>query len=300
MSSDRDTKRVVRSWMEEGVTALPERVLASVLDQLPATPQRRAIWWPAPRIADMNTFVKIAIAAAAVVVVAVVSINLLPAGGGLGGSGTAVSPSPSPSPTAQPSPSPSATPMAADVLDETIAAHARYSVTVQGVRLSFNVSTFGWESHGRPYISKSVRGPQGAEAIIFWASFPEGVSADPCARLLGPSVGPSAADLAGAVLTAAGTELVTGPSDVIVGGRSAKHLVLTVLEDVGCDPGYFYSWDPFLWGALWPDTMAGDTVWVWIVDVDGALLFIAGETKPDAGSELEEEIQQIVNSIQFE
>ena len=27
MSSDRDTTRIVRSWLDEGVTALPDRVL---------------------------------------------------------------------------------------------------------------------------------------------------------------------------------------------------------------------------------------------------------------------------------
>ena len=65
MSTDRDVTRIVRSWLEEGVTALPDRVLDTVLDQLPATPQRRA-WWPARRLREMNNFAKFAIAAAAV------------------------------------------------------------------------------------------------------------------------------------------------------------------------------------------------------------------------------------------
>ena len=37
MSTDRDVTRIVRSWLEEGVTALPDRVLDAVLDQVPAT-----------------------------------------------------------------------------------------------------------------------------------------------------------------------------------------------------------------------------------------------------------------------
>ena len=53
MHTDRDTTRLVRSWLEEGATALPDRVLDAVLDQVPATPQRRS-WWPARRSADMN------------------------------------------------------------------------------------------------------------------------------------------------------------------------------------------------------------------------------------------------------
>ena len=44
MSSDRDTTRIVRSWLEEGVTELPDRVLDAVLDELPATHQRRVTW----------------------------------------------------------------------------------------------------------------------------------------------------------------------------------------------------------------------------------------------------------------
>jgi len=99
MSTDRDTTRIVRSWLEEGVTALPDRVLDTVLDQVPATPQRRS-WWPAWRFAEMNTYAKLAITAAALVVVVVVGYNLLPGTGGYGGR-------PTPVPSLAPSTSPS-------------------------------------------------------------------------------------------------------------------------------------------------------------------------------------------------
>jgi hypothetical protein len=46
-------------------------------------------------------------------------------------------------------------------------------------------------------------------------------------------------------------------------------------------------------------TDVGTTIRVWIVEVDGKRLFIAGETHAD-GSELGREIQAIVDSIQFE
>jgi hypothetical protein len=84
MSTDRDVTRIVRSWLDEGVTALPDRVLDAVLDQLPATPQRRA-WWPAWRFPLMNKTVRIALVAAAVVVIAVVAFNLLPGSPAPGG-----------------------------------------------------------------------------------------------------------------------------------------------------------------------------------------------------------------------
>jgi hypothetical protein len=99
MSTDRETTRVVRSWLDEGVTKLPDRVLDLVLDQVPATPQRRS-GWSAWRSFGMNTYAKLAAAAAAVVLVAVVGYQFLPRNGGPGGP-PAVSPSPSPKVLAQ-------------------------------------------------------------------------------------------------------------------------------------------------------------------------------------------------------
>jgi hypothetical protein len=186
-----------------------------------------------------------------------------------------------------------------------VSSTGRLSRVVEGVPLSFRVPAAGWEPFGTISINKSIVGPQGAEAIIFWTSFPDGDDAhpddaDPCDNLLSPPVGPTASDLAAAVSTAPGTELVAGPSDVTVGGLPAKHVVLTVRDDVGCDPGYFYTWQDMWWGALWPMTGVGDTIRVWIVDVRGTLVFIEAETNEQADSDLEREIQQIVGSIRFD
>jgi hypothetical protein len=91
MSTDRETTRIVRSWLDQGVTVLPDRVLDAVLDQLPATPQRRR-FWSARRSTSMNLSAKLAAAAAAFVVVAVVGYQLLPGRGP--GSGATLAPSP--------------------------------------------------------------------------------------------------------------------------------------------------------------------------------------------------------------
>ncbi len=121
---------------------------------------------------------------------------------------------------------------------------------VDGVPFSFRVPPAYWESSpgsdARAWprdfsLNKSIVGPQGAEAIIFWTSFPNSSQADPCAKLLIPPAGAAAADLADAVASTPGTELVTGPSNVTLGGRPAKHVVLTVHEDRGCDPGFFFT-----------------------------------------------------------
>jgi hypothetical protein len=190
----------------------------------------------------------------------------------------------------------------------------RITVTEKGVTFSFRVpKTVGWSgwerfrslrtdtSPGGPIsINKSIVGPQGAEASIYWTSFPDGDYADPCVRLLSPPVGASAADLAAAVSTAPGTKLVKGPSDVALGGRPAKHVVVAVRENVGCDPGFFYTWRDVELGALWPTTSVGDTIRVWIVDVDGVRLFIAAATTEQATPALGKEILRIIRSIRFD
>jgi hypothetical protein len=197
-------------------------------------------------------------------------------------------------------PSPTTTP---EGIGPIALAIGRQRVIVDGVAFSFEATTAGWERFGDISINKSIEGPQGAEAMIFWTSFPDGDHADPCDNLLHPRggpPGPSAAGLAAAVAEAPGTDLVEGPSDDTLGGRAAKHVVLTVREELRCDPGFFYMWKDVEAGALWPHTAVGVTIDVWIVDVSGTRLFIEAETTRQAGRELEREVQQIVGSIRFE
>jgi hypothetical protein len=105
MSADRDVERIVRSWMDEGVTKLPDRVLDLVLNQIPATPQRRASWL-ARRSPPMNTYARLGLIAAAVLAVAIVGIGLF-------GRTTNVGPTTSPTPSASSSlpPSPGSSPL---------------------------------------------------------------------------------------------------------------------------------------------------------------------------------------------
>ena len=105
---------------------------------------------------------------------------------------------------------------------------------------------------------------------------------------------------AAAVAALPATDLVSAPTDVTVGGRAAIRLGFIVLDDVGCDPGFIYAWDPPLGGAIWRTPEPGDTVVVWLVNVDGTVLVIAGETRANAGAGVQGEIEQIVTSIRFD
>jgi hypothetical protein len=190
-------------------------------------------------------------------------------------------------------------------------ARGTVSRTVEGVRLTLTVPRTGWgpgpleviggkaRAHSL-YISKNTIPPQDAEAVIFWTGFHDGGEAVPCAKLLGSASGGSTADLAAAIARAPGTERVSGPSRVTVGGRSAQQVVLTVREDLGCAPGYFFSWRFRMGGAFWEKTNVGDTIRVWIVDLNGTRLFIEAETHKQAGRNLEQEITKIVGSIRFD
>ncbi|MGZ8630763.1 MAG: hypothetical protein ACXWZF_07315 [Actinomycetota bacterium] len=143
--------------------------------------------------------------------------------------------------------------------------------------------------------------------MIYWSSFPDGGYldpyghyADPCVHLLSPPIGPSPADLAAAVSTAPGIQLLTGPSDVRLGGYPAKLLMLTVRDGNSCEPGFFYSWQDEMGGPLLPRTPVGATMRVWIVRVDGTRLFIGAVTTPQASPDLEHEVEQIIRSIHFD
>jgi hypothetical protein len=168
------------------------------------------------------------------------------------------------------------------------------------------------------FISKSTVGGQRAEAVIFWTGFPAGGEADLCTAVVSPAIGPSTDALARVMARAPGTKLVEGPTRLTVGGRPARQVVLTVRRDLGCDPGFFYSWQPSApdgecLGACWLDTNVGDTISVWIVAVHGKRLVIAAETRQPGSQgyplatqvtradvrEVEEEIEKIVGSIRF-
>jgi hypothetical protein len=275
-------ERDLRAWLVAGAPDTAPQALRQRVARIPL--ERRS--WPWARL-ERTGFAWGAIAATALVVVAIVGINL-PTRGGIG---------------MPRSPAQTASPSALSAYPQGLLI-GRQSVVVAGIPLSFEMANAGWESHTH-YLSRNTVGSQGAEAIIFWTAFP-GDDEDyiVCTDLLGSSAGRWANDLAGALAAAPGTEVVAGPSDVTLGGRGAKHVTLFVTYSAvgsnACDPGFFYSWPADDVGAMWTGTMPGDTIRVWIVDVDGTRLFIEAETRWNTGPHVESEIQHIIDSIDFE
>ena len=167
----------------------------------------------------------------------------------------------------------------------------------------------GWVSSGVAVEPDGVNFSKGPEMtkdgawMLFWSV--DGVFADPCGHVEGPVLSPSAADLAAAVAALPGTSLVTGPTDVTVGGNAATYVEITIPDDIGCAPDQFYLWyDAAGCGTAshcyrWASAL-GETNRVWIVKVGGQYVWIEGETYKGAGPEVQQEIRQIVDSIRFD
>jgi hypothetical protein len=93
MSIDRDTTRIVQSWLREDDHVSADRILDDVLAAVDTAPQRRPSWW-SRSFPALNSFARFAIASAAVVVVTFFGINLLPQSGGVWGPSASASPVP--------------------------------------------------------------------------------------------------------------------------------------------------------------------------------------------------------------
>jgi len=72
MSTDRDTTRIVRSWLKTDEHESADSVLDAVLAAVDTIPQHRATSWPARRLPEMNTAAKVALLATAAVLVMLV------------------------------------------------------------------------------------------------------------------------------------------------------------------------------------------------------------------------------------
>jgi hypothetical protein len=299
--------RIVRSWLEEGVTALPDRVLDAVLDQVPATRQRRA-WWPARRLPHMNTPIRIAMAAAAVVVLALVGVNLFSRTGGVGGRPATSVPTATtaPTPSALLSPTPACvqdrcpTPGALGGVVGPLKPGTYVAADPFLLRVTFTVPA-GWEGNiGGPY-AVFLDQPQGTGAVSF--SIFEQVYADPCHNdrgLLNPLPGPSVDDLATALAKVPGLGNPI-PVDVTVAGYQGKQLTLTAPASfAGCTltwDGKFRVWVLPL-GAT-NDLTPGERDRVWILDVGGQRLVIDAPEMPGQTAETTAEVQRIVDSIRI-
>ena len=280
MSTDRDTTRIVRSWLRTDENESADRVLDAVLDQLDTIPQRRTAWWPARTFPHVSNYAKLAMATAAVLTLVFVGMRLLP------GSGTGGLVAPSPTATASPSPSP--TPgWPSGALDA-----GRQSVELHGVRFSFDVSP-GWSTTQFEGMIRHLTPSNGHWPWIGLLNTFDSVADDPCAGSAIP-VGPTVDDFANALTTIPGTE-ATEPSDTTIGGVPAKFVELTINDDIGCPNTSFWLYGP---DSAWPNSI-DTTVRVWVFELDGNRYVIHSDQVGE-DPEVAAMVVDVVESIEFE
>jgi hypothetical protein len=290
MSTDRDTTRIVRSWLRTDEHESADRVLHAVLDRLDTTPQRRFTWWPARRFPDMNTTAKLTLAAAAVVVAAFLGIRFLAPGEvGIG------APGPTPTPTAPPLVLPattSRTPLEPGTYVTGGAFQVPVTVTVPA----------GWAGNtSGPYLANVGKGIDDQFGGVFFQIF-EQVSVDPCQPELGfiDPLGPTADDLVTALTNMPGIE-VADVSDITVDGFSGTQLTVTAPEsfdDCSLSEDGYVIWRLPLGATYAPGP--GLATRVRILDVGDERLVIDVPDVPGTTDEERAEIQAVVDSIQIE
>lgn len=287
MHTDREATRIVRSWLEEGRTALPDYVLDAVLDQLPATRQRRA-WWPAWWFARINTYAKLAIGVAFVAVIAIVGVSFLPRTEGVRAPSATLGPSPSPTPVASPSVLP--------LTEGGPLSPGAYSLTSFPVGISFEVPE-GWAACSASAVEQGVCSRTSNSGLTFLIV--DNVVADPCdgsEALLDPPVGPSVDDLVAAISSLEGFEATT-PRDITVDGFDGKDFTVTAPATPGiCDLRTWATADRA------NGVSAGEVNLLRVLDVNGTRIVIAGAYQPGdpTASETLSELRQIRDSVRIQ
>ena len=274
----------------EGSTPLPEHVRGAIRAQLPSTHQLPA-WWPARRISEMNSMMKLSLAAAAVVVAALIGYSFLAAPNVGGPDLDNVSPSPSASVS-----------QAAEPADFAAQSNGRlvagdYAFThFPGVQVVFTVGT-GWERNIPNNVVWTVEDDKATMAAFTIGN----LSMDPCQPDLGlqdPAVRPTVDDLATALEAMPGLTF-TAPTPVTQDGVSGVRMDYVPPDGFGADCGS--ETGDIVLGA----DMDGVDVYApsgdepisyYIYDVDGTRVVVAASYTQRRAADLDE----VLDSIRFE
>ena len=273
MTRDDDTARIVREWLDHGPTALPDRVLDAVLDEVPAMrqrPRRMGRWLVGTRATRA-----LGLAAVVVLGISVIGLNnLLGTNVAAPGTGGGLP-----------------TPRAATVLppDGTRLAAGPYSISAP-VPLTFEVPA-GLRACADAS-EPAVCGRSIAELGFMTIA---NVVTDPCAgpaTLRDPPVGPSVADLVAALRELPGFD-VHSVRDVVVDGHAGVELEITA-PDRNCPLKTWAS----------PDRINGvaarETNRMRIVNVNGTRVVLALAYHPNTPPGDMALLQQTMDSVRFD
>jgi hypothetical protein len=298
MTAPRNSDDLVRAFLAEGPTDLPDQAFDAVRGEIHRTRQRAVIGpWRTP---NMSNLVRIAFAAAVVGAIALAWVNFGPRQGGVG---TA----PTPIPTQSPSPSPTTAGLPATSLVNLTGSLApgTYSYPAGSwtpVRITFAVPA-GWSADDSGFVTKHAGA---ADEVVFAGWQVTHVFTDACHHEDNTlvSAGTTITELASA-LTAQKGRVASATTDVTVGGFPAKRLELTVPADVDistCVNGVVRPWPdpgPDLSGG-YSFVPVGSIDQESIVDASGNRLVFIARHMPGSSAADQAELQSIVDSIAIE
>jgi hypothetical protein len=298
--SDPQTDRVVRAWLEDGVTQFPDRLLDGVLDQLPGTRQRQPFRL-AGRFAHMNGSLRIALAGIAAVVVVAGGAYLF-AGGNIGAPVASPTPTPTASPTPTATPAPSEVAHADKIPERDIAlepgSYSVYSALNQAeLRVTLTVPD-GWSSHEGWYVT---RGPiltddTGASVAIWTPD--HGITSvypDPCATAI--EYAGSDPEKLVTVLAASTMNVGGPPTPITIGEYTGWELHLAT--DPNIDVSTCAGEDHLVpWGGRW--IQPGTEQTIWILDVEGSRVVIEAAAERLADETQRSEMERVLQSTTIE
>lgn len=301
-TSDRDVNRAIRSWLHEDRHEDASRIAGAVLDQVEATPGRRATWWPAPRTETMNKLLTVGLGAAAVVVLALLlGTQLLTSPSGFGAPADEPSPSPEASvaaPAGDPSPSVEAgLPEGSHLLGGAEGGRPSVTVTIPGP---------GWNGDvGGGILFREENGVDDAAGMIVFAKDEYNVFADPCRWESTSPIIVNTVDEFVAALAAQPSRDASEPVDITIDGYTGKAITLNIPDDADyseCDQNTFGTWDCGEPGDPLPCGFTDgpdETSVEYILDVEGTLVAWHTDYRAGTSADVVAEVETLVLTATF-
>jgi hypothetical protein len=244
-----DTDRLLRHWMSDGPSTMPDRVVDVVADRISRQPQRRT--WRLRGRPFVNTYAKLAAAAAAVLIVGFVGWQLLPGPNASGG--------PSPTPFISPAPTASPTPLPTP---------RTFEMQVQGEPLTWTATASARWTRGVSWALTSSQGFGGPTGIGIGASGAVNVPSDPCDGVGKVSDATSPADVV-AELEARDDLVVSNVTPTTMGGYSGTRVDVELPADLSaCGADYYIIFAEPDGSGLYAQGPAM-LMRTWILDVEG-------------------------------
>jgi hypothetical protein len=232
----------------------------------------------------MNNVLKIALPTAAVIAVVVAGVSFIPRDPGTAAPGAVTAP-----PIASPSPAPS---------PEVRVVRMTVAGTEEGdaaVRLTAALPA-GWATNS-DYAANVAGGPPAGAA--FFLSVVDNTFSDPCLHVpRSPAVDGTVAAWLAAIGEIPNIE-ASEPVRTTIAGYEADLIEITIPASLPCTPDRFYLWQDSPENYWWVGA-PGETIRVWILEVGGQPVAIAGRTFPDTTTALDAELLDVLASIVFE